>query len=231
MVYFLKWVYCADLSTGIVDNDQYAHLYTILTVIGVIPTFVCPFLSIAAIKKIGSVDKVLKTFLLMSGIGYVVFFLTYLTGLLQASFAVCLVMRFFLAIANGMTTIPMMLLWTECSDYAEYTSGRSMTALVSSVEHLMSKTQMAFASLIPGAILIAVGYSVNSQTGAYSGDLANLPHMISSFALIYTLLPAVLILTAWFIYHRFYPITPEKRMEMTNILKARREQFVQQENA
>ena len=76
--------------------------------------------------------------------------------------------------------------------------------------------------LIPGIILMSVGYSVNSTTGAYAGDLAGLPNMIRGLVIAITVVPMIVSILTWAIYKYGYNITPEFRAKMIAELEQRR---------
>ncbi|MFQ6879890.1 MAG: MFS transporter [Oscillospiraceae bacterium] len=222
MVYFLKWFYCADMATGAVDNVKYASIYGIYAALSLIPNFLTPLVASFVIRKLKTVDRAMRIMVLLSGIGYGVIFVSYLLGILQMSPMVFIILMFLAGIPASIAVIPAMLMWTECADYAEYKTGKNMSAMVTAMSNLTQKAQTAIAVVIPGILLVAVGYSVNAETGAYAGDLSKLPDMVRNITLVITLLPMAVSVIAWFIYKFFYPITPELREKMTEELNAKR---------
>jgi len=131
---------------------------------------------------------------------------------------------FIVMIPSGMTAIFSTLLTVECADYAEYTIGRNMTAITNSLYGLTQKAASAIGAAVPGILLVAVGYSVNEATGAYTGDLASLPGMVSGLSLVLALVPAIMAAASFLIYKFFYKITPEVRETMTKELERRHEE-------
>ena len=229
LVYFLKWFYCADMATGAVDEVAYASIYGIYGVVSLIPNFLTPLIAGAVVKKLGSVDRAMRVCTLWSGLGFGLMFVLYLLGILQLSPMIFIVMNLLAGIAASTAVIPAMLLNTECADYVEYTTGKNMTAMTTSINNLVQKGQTAIATMIPGIILMSVGYSVDSVTGAYAGDLAKLPSMVSGLTIAMTLVPLVVSVAAWWVYKKAYPITPEFREKMTAELERRRAEAVAQE--
>lgn len=221
LVYFLKWFYCADMATGAVNEIQYATIYGLNSALGLIPAFITPFLAGFVVKKAGSVDKAMRIATLWTGIPYGIMFVLYLFGILQASPMLFISLAFVAGIPANVATIPALLLTNECADYVEYTTGKNMAAMTSAVNNLMQKTQSAIAVLIPGIVLMVVGYSVDASTGAYAGDLTRLPHMVNGLTLIITLIPFIVSTLSWAIYKFAYPITPEFRKTMTDELEKR----------
>jgi len=221
-VYFLKWYYAADLATGEVDAVKYAAVYGVFMVSALIPNFVSPFLSNWFIKKTGDYAKVTAMCYLFGAFVYVGMTVLYFTGILQLSPYIYVAMNFLAAMATGMAVIPQTLLWAECADYAELQTGKKMSALINSVSNMLNKALNALSSVIAGAILIAVGYSVNNETGHYAGDVSQLPTMINGFALALTVIPIVVMALSYFLYRFQYPISAAFRKEMVAHLAEKR---------
>lgn len=222
LVYFLKWFYCADMATGVVDEVQYASIYGIYAALNLIPAFLTPVIAGFVVKKLGSVDRAMRVCTLLTGIPYGIMFVLYVLGFLQTSPMVFIVLAFLAGIPANLSTIPALLLNSECADYVEYTTGKNMSAMTTAVNNLLQKTMTAVSVMIPGIVLMSVGYSVDSVTGAYAGDLNKLPDMVNGLTLIITLIPLVVSTISWAIYKFAYPITPEYRQNMTEELERRR---------
>jgi len=218
-VYFLKWFYFADMSTGAVDNVGYAAVYGINSLLTLAIAFVCPILAGAITRKIGAVDKATRVLMLLAGCAYALTFICYLLGILHISPFIFVILNFLSLIALNMATIPQLVLNVEVADYSEYKLGKNMTALTTSVNKILEKTSGALSTMIQGVMLIAVGYSVDSVTGTFAGDLSVLPSMNFGFAMFVSLIPAILGIICWAIYKFFYPITPKLRAEMNQKLK------------
>lgn len=223
IVYFLKWFYCADITTGVVNEIRYAEIYGLYAALSLIPNFITPFFAAPLVKKLGSVDKTVRLCMITVCCVYLTMFVLYMLGILQTSATLFVILAFCAAIPLSTAVVPSSLMWTECADYAEYTTGKKMSALVNSVNNLIVKTQNAISAVVPGIILTVVGYSVNAQTGVYAGDLTKLPGMVRNLALVITLIPATVTLISFCIYKFLYPITPEFRQKMTAELEKQRE--------
>ena len=230
LVYFLKWFYCADMKTGVVEEIAYASIYAIYGVVSLVPNFLTPLVAGFVVKIFGSVDRAARACELIAGLIYGVMFVCYLLGLLQLSPFVFIGLNLLASIPMSIAVIPSMLLNTECADYVEYTTGKNMTAMTTAVNNVVNKTQAALAALIPGIFLMMVGYSVNSATGAYAGDLTKLPGMVNGLTIVMTLVPLVVAVGAWAVYRFAYPITPEFRKKMTAELEQRRAKMREGEN-
>lgn len=222
LVYFLKWFYCADMATGVVDDVKYASIYAIYGVVSLVPNFLTPLVAGFVVKKMGSVDKALRVCILLGGLAYGGMFVCYLLGILQLSPMVFILLNLLAGIPMSISVIPAMLINTECADYVEYSTGKNMAAMTTAVNNLVQKCQTAIATMIPGIILMTVGYSVDSVTGAYAGNLAKLPNMVNGLTIATTLVPMVVSIAAWAVYKLTYPITPEFRAKMTAELEQRR---------
>ena len=123
----------------------------------------------------------------------------------------------------ALAVIPQTLLWAEGADYAEYKTGKNMSAIVNSLNNIIGKAQAALSTVLTGGILIAVGYSVNNDTGNYAGDISKLPRMISGFGIFMTIVPIVVMSLAYLMYKFMYPITPELQKEIVTALAEKRE--------
>lgn len=221
MLYYLKWYFCADLTTGEVDLVKFAALSGTYSLCALLPNFICPFLTGIVLKIFKTVNRAMAGCMMLETIGYVAIFALDITGILKTVPALFFALFFVIMIPSGMGALLSIMLTVECADYAEYRSGRNMTALCNSLYGLANKAQGAIGGAIPGILLVAVGYSVNAATGAYAGDLANLPSMVTGLTVLVSLAPAALALISSLIYGKLYPITPELRTEMTGELNSR----------
>jgi len=221
--YFLKWYFCADQATGVVNNEYYGAVNGTYGLLNIIGTLTAPLVASWFTKKMGSVDRSGRTCMLASGIGYLVMFVFYLTGIMKISPFVYIILYFLVSLPTSMATIPFLLLNVEVADYSEYKTGRNMTQITNSVMNIISKTSTALTTAIIGALLVAFHYTVDSVSGNYAGDVSQIPSMINSFALFVTIVPAACCLVCWIIYKKFYPITPEIREAMTAELKKKHE--------
>lgn len=222
-IYFLKWYYCADWSTGAVNADKYAGIYSIYALASIIPNFVSPFIAHSLVKKSGSIIKAFKIGVLGGLFISLLMFVAFITGILKVSPFVFIGIYFLMGFSFGTAVIPQLLLWTESADYAEYKEGRKMTAIVNSINSILTKAQTAITTSLTGFILVLVGYSVNASTGTYAGDLLGIPKMISGFGIFVSLVPAILCLITYLIFSK-YPLTPEEQKEIYTELSARHAQ-------
>ncbi len=222
MLYFIKWYFCADLGTGEVDLVQFAALSGVYSLMTLLPNFLCPFLTTTVLKIFKTVNRSMYGCMLCMTAGYGVIYLASVTGILKAVPMLLFVLYAIIMLPSGMTAIFSILLTSECADYAEYSVGRSMTALVGSVYGLTQKAASAIGAAVPGILLIAVGYSVNEATGAYAGELSSLPGMVDGLAMVLSLVPALFALVSFLVYKFCYKITPEMRTTMAEELEKRR---------
>lgn len=221
MLYFIKWYFCADAATGEVDLARFAALSGIYSLISLIPNFLCPFLTTLALRIFKTVDRCMSGSMLLIACFYGVIYVLNMTGIMKAAPILLFVLFFLVMIPSGLTAMFSTLLTVECADYAEYKIGRNMTAITNSLYGLTQKASTAVGAAVPGILLMAVGYSVNETTGAYAGDLASLPRMISGLSLVLALVPALMASVSFLVYKFCYRITPDVRQTMTKELERR----------
>lgn len=212
--YFLKWNYCAD-TNGVIDTEKFGLLTTVMGALQLIPTLISAFTAGWFIKKLGSAVKVQNLSLLGCTISSTVMFLMYVIGALPVwlFFIILFITLFF----SGLTFVPGSIIDTECMDYGLYKTGKEMHGVCNAVFNFLEKAQTALSSVMVGGILIAIGYEVNSTTGDFVGDVAQIPHMLIWFVIVMALVPAILSLLAWIIM-KFYPINNKVREEMKAVL-------------
>ena len=220
-LYFVRWKFCADMVTGEVDLVKFAAYSGVLSIIMLVPNFLCPVIVPFLIKKFKAPDRCIRACYLLTMTVCALIFIFNAVGILTP--IVLFVLCFFSGISTGISTMMIILLVTECADYAEYNLGRNMTALVSSIYNLTVKASSVIGTALPGALLAIVGYSVSAETGAYAGDLSNLPRMINGLGLLLGPVPFVFALIAFFVYKFGYKITPEYRAEMQASLEKKHE--------
>ena len=221
-IYFIKWYYCADMSTGVVDLTKYAGIYSIFAALALLPNIITPFFAGKLIKKAKSYANATRICMLFATGVALITIVAFFTGVLKMSPFIFIALNFTMTIPLGLAVIPQTLLWIECADYAEYKSGKNMTALVNAAAAMINKAQSALGGVIVGGILIVAGYSVHASTGNYAGDLATLPSMAFNIGLATTLIPVIVLAISWALYKYFYPITPEKADEMRQVLEEKR---------
>lgn len=228
-LYFLRWKFCADVTTGAVDLTLFATYSGIISVLTLIPNFVCPILFTPMMKIFKSPDKCIRVcYAIIAAVFATIFGLNAL-NLLTPILLFTLV--FIAGVPGGMCTILTSMMVTECADYAEYNLGRNMTAIVSSVYNFTVKASSVIGTALPGILLAMVGYSVDEQTGAYIGAIENLPKMIDGLAILLGPVPFTFAIVAFLVYRFGYKITPEYREKMVSALEARHKGEKEVENA
>ncbi|HHV11859.1 MAG TPA: MFS transporter [Clostridiales bacterium] len=213
-IYYLKWAYCADLTTGAVDNGKLAMLTIVLGMASIVPIlFATPFSPIL-IKKLGSNIKVQILSIGLSAIPCALITVFQYMGILQKNLPLFLVLVFAGGMISGLGYVPATGIWAECIDYNRYKTGKEMGALVQAVRGILEKGQSALAGGIVGSLLIAIGYSVDAKTGDYLGNLSKMPGILNNFGVIMGIIPAVLAVVAVIVYKKMWPITPEIKQAM-----------------
>lgn len=213
MLYYIKWAYCADLTTGAVDDDRFGMLSMIGSMMMLLPLLLGTIIAMPIMKAFKTPARTHRFVLAMEAIPCGILFVLQLLGLLQDSPALFLSMIAISATAIGVGYIPGEALNIEVMDYQIYKYGKDRSAQVNATAKFLDKAQSAISSGMVGVILVAVGYVVDSTTGNYVGDLAKIPGMLNWFIVIMGLVPCILGIIALLIF-RSYPITPELAAEM-----------------
>lgn len=213
MLYYLKWAYCADLTTGAVDAAKYGMLSLIGSMMMLLPLLLGTVIAMPLMKLFKTPARTHRFVIAMESIPCGIMFILQFLGILQNSSAVFLTLIAISATAIGIGYIPGEALNIEIMDYQIYKTGKDRSAQVNAAAKFLDKAQNAVSSGMVGLILVAVGYVVDSVTGDYVGELANIPGMLNWFIVIMGLVPCILGAIALFIFRK-YPITPEMAAEM-----------------
>ena len=215
--YYVKWGFCTDLSTGEVDMALLGTYSLIVSMMMLLP---CSgtFLATPLMKLLKSPIRLTRLNLLLQAIGGGVLFVAQILGVLQSMPWLFFVGMFIMALAIGVDFVPQSTVEMEIMDYTIYKTGKDRSALSGVVSKFLEKAQTALSSALVGAILIAIGYNVDSVTGDYAGDIANIPTMLNWFIVVMGLVPCILGIIAFVIY-RFYPIDNTVRSDMRKYLE------------
>ena len=207
--YYVKWGLCADLTTGEVDMTTFATYSMIISLMMLFPLLIGSLTARPMMKKLGgNPAKLTKLNLAMQGIGGAMLFLAHILGFMSPLvFFICL---FVMAYAIGNDFIPQSTVEMEIMDYTIYKTGKDRSALSGVVNRFLEKAQTAVSSAIIGVVLIAIGYEVDSVSGDFVGNLANMPTMLTWFIVIMGLIPAIFAVIGIVIYTK-YPIDDEER--------------------
>ena len=216
-VYYIKWAYCADLATGVVDNDKYGFYSAIASIMMLLPLIVGTIIATPLMKKIGSPIKFHRLLILVQSISCGLLFVLQILGILQQAPMIFFSCMAIAATAIGCGFIPGTALIIECMDYEVYKNGKDRSALCNACDKFIIKAQSAVSASVVGVLLVSVGYIVDSTTGNYIGDLAAIPQMLTWFIVIMGLVPFVLGMLSWII-QKWYPINNEIRQKMKNAL-------------
>ncbi|HHV12707.1 MAG TPA: hypothetical protein GXX75_20750 [Clostridiales bacterium] len=214
-IYYMKWAYCADLATGVVDAGKFAT-YSAMGAIGsMLPMMISAMLSPALAKKLGSSVKLLNLGCYITLVSNLGLFILQIMGILPMSFWINFSITFIYSFGNGLCFVPAQTMWIECIDYNKHVSGKGMGGVISTLGTFLGKAQAAIGTLLTGLVLAGVGYVVDSATGNYAGDLSQIPSMLTWFMVASGLVPAIFAALAIVVY-RFYPVNVVKEMEQAN---------------
>ena len=213
MLYYIKWGLCADLTTGVVDNELYALYSGVASMLMFIPLLLGTAIAAPIMKKIGDPMKFVRILLLMQAIPCGVTYLLQLLGVLSRMPWLFLGCAAITTTAIGMGYIPGSTIDIEIMDYEIYKNGKDRSGLCNAVNRFINKAQSAIGASTVGFLLAGIGYVVDSETGDFAGDIASMSSMLNGFIIIMGLIPFVLGMIAWLIERR-YPITNEIRAKM-----------------
>lgn len=223
MLHYIKWNYCADVLTGEVDLIKFAGYASIISIVGLIPNFLCPFLLTLVLKLFKSVDGCMRGCYIIEAVAFGLITILQFAHLLNPVLLIALL--FVINIPAGISAMMMTLITMECADYAEYKVGRNMTALVNSIYNIANKASSIIGGAVPGFMFAIVGYSVNELTGAYAGAMETFPRLLTGLKMLIGPAPVILALSGYFIYRLFYKITPEFRESMREELNQRHKEM------
>ena len=217
MVYYVKWGLCADLTTGVVDNDRLALYTGICSMLMFVPLIGGTLIATPIMKKIGDPMKYMRILLLAQAIPCGILFLLQVLGILSKMPWLFLISVAIVTTAVGMGYIPGSTVDIEIMDYEIYKNGKDRSALCNAINRFLAKAQNAIGASVVGFVLAGIGYVVDSETGDFAGELSQMPVMLNWFIVIMGLIPCVLGIIAYLIERR-YPITNAVRAEMREAL-------------
>lgn len=217
--YYVKWGFCTDLTTGEVDMEKLAIYGMIVSMMMIVPILIGDLLGTPILKifqenpvKVGQFN------LLLQAIGGGALFIMQIMGILSKVPMLFFVCLFIMALAVAADSIPQATIEMETMDYTIYKTGKDLSALTGVLSRFLQKVQTAVSSALVGVILVAIGYNVDSVTGDFVGDVANIPVMLNWFIVIMGLVPAILAIIAILIYTK-YPLDNAERGEMRAALE------------
>ena len=211
--YYIKWAYCADLTTGAVNEESYGMLSLIASMLMLLPLLLGTAIAMPIMKAFKTPVRTYRFVIVLEAVPCGLMFVLQMLGILQTSPALLLGLAGIAATAIGIGYIPNEALNIEIMDYQVYKNGSDRSAQVNATAKFLDKAQNAVSSGLVGVVLVAVGYVVDSATGNYLGDLAAIPGMLNWFIVIMGLVPFVLGAISLWVYRK-YPITPELAAEM-----------------
>lgn len=217
MNYYVKWAYCADLTTGAVDTAKMGILTLIAAMLMFVPLIIGTFIASPLMKKFGSPIKFHRFLILCQSIPCLVLFVLEIIGVLRMSPIPFFACAFVVTVAIGADFIPGETLNIECMDYEIYKNGRDRSALCNACNKFLNKAQSAVSTVMVSAVLLAIGYEVDSVTDTFLGDLSAIPTMLTWFIVVMGLIPGILGIIAW-LFLKKYPVTDEIRADMDKVL-------------
>lgn len=219
--YYVKWAYCTDLATGVVDQGTFGTLTMILGMFQMFPSIIGAAVSPVLVKKFDGPVKVMMLAVLMELIGGVSLFFFMVIGVLGTSPVIFFVSIFVLLLGAGLTFVPGSMMGVECMDYSMVNAGKEVHGLVNAVTSIIAKAQAALSSALVGLILISIGYEVDSVTDTFLGELSAIPTMLHWFIVVCGLVPAILCVIT-LVFLKMYPIDSKMRKEINEKIEEMR---------
>ena len=217
-MYYVKYAYAANLTTGEVNMEYYATLSMIVSLMMMFPLILGTVFANPVLKAFkGNFLKMHIFDLGLQGASGLLMFIMQILGLLRQSPVFFFIPMFMMAFAVGIDFVPGSNLSMEIMDYTIYKTGKDRSALTGVLEKFLEKAQSAVSSAIVGGVLIAIGYQVDSVTGNYVGDLAKMPAMLTWMIVIIGLVPALLAVIGILII-RNYPINQTMRGDIQKFI-------------
>ena len=227
-VYYVKYAYCTDLTTGVFDTAKYGTYSMIVSLMMLFPLLIGTMVATPILKAFkGDFVKMQKFDYLMQGVGGLVLFVGQILGILQKVPAIFFAGMFIMAMFIGIDFVPGSSIGMEIMDYTIYKTGKDRSALTGVLSKFLEKAQSAVSSALVGGILIAIGYQVDSVTGNYIGDLAKMPTLLTWMIVVMGVLPAVFAIIGILILKK-YPIDHAKRLEIQEYIKEHQSKKVEE---
>ena len=218
--YYVKWAFCADLTTGQVNMEALSMYGIIVSMMMLVPLMVGNPLGVALLKLFkGDPIKLSQFNLCVQAVCGALMFVAQITGIMQAQPVVFFVLMFLMSTLIAADSIPQSTVDMEVMDYTIYKTGKDRSALTGVLSNLLKKCQSAVSSALVGVVLIAIGYHVDSVTGDYVGNLSNIPTMLTWFVVIMGLIPAILAVISAIVYRK-YPIDNVERKKVQEYIQA-----------
>jgi len=211
--YYMKWMYSADLKTGEFDADKLALITILSAMITLVPMLLSVSISPLLEKKLKSNVRLMNLGCMITFVVGLLMFIMHVIGLMELSLWIFLAMFFILVFGNGLCFIPTQTIGLECMDYNYYKTGKTMAGVIQSFGRFLGKAHAALSTLMIGFILSWIGYSVDSVTGNYAGDLDRMPELLTWFMVVSALLPSIFSVISILIYRK-YPIDEAVKEEM-----------------
>jgi Na+/melibiose symporter-like transporter len=186
-MYYVKYAYAANLTTGEVNMEYYATLSMIVSLMMMFPLILGTVFANPVLKAFkGNFLKMHIFDLGLQGASGLLMFIMQILGLLRQSPVFFFIPMFMMAFAVGIDFVPGSNLSMEIMDYTIYKTGKDRSALTGVLEKFLEKAQSAVSSAIVGGVLIAItigklnpfiGFIVGIKafTAAVFGGIGSIP--------------------------------------------------------
>ena len=219
--YYVRYAYCFDAATGVVDYEKLSTYSLIVSMMMLLPLLAGTAISTPILKAFKyDFVKMHRFSFLMEGLGGLVLFAAQMLGILEKVPALFFFGMFFMGLFIGVNFLPGQQVEMEIMDYTVYKTGKDRSALTGVLTAFLNKGQSAISTALVGAVLIAIGYNVDSVSGNYVGELSRIPALLDWMVIIMAGIPFVLAIVGGVLIMGKYPVDAEERAKMKAFLES-----------
>ncbi|WP_446449625.1 glycoside-pentoside-hexuronide (GPH):cation symporter [Tuanshanicoccus lijuaniae] len=206
IIYFFKY----DIS-----GESWKATYTLFTTMGGLAQILGMMVLYPLLRKKYSNTMIFKFCAFAAIIGYAILFIAGMLGLNQ-SFVMLMLPGILIFTGNGILTVLTTIFLSLSVDYGELKSGHRDESVIFSMQTFVVKAASGLAVFLTGIGLDMIGLVGNSgDTGEIVSQSAT---TLSGLRFMMTVIPMVGLLTAYYVFKRYFILTDEKALEMSQAL-------------
>ncbi|MBS4455775.1 glycoside-pentoside-hexuronide (GPH):cation symporter [Tuanshanicoccus lijuaniae] len=206
IIYFFKY----DIS-----GESWKATYTLFTTMGGLAQILGMMVLYPLLRKKYSNTMIFKLCAFAAIIGYAILFIAGMLGLNQ-SFVMLMLPGILIFTGNGILTVLTTIFLSLSVDYGELKSGHRDESVIFSMQTFVVKAASGLAVFLTGIGLDMIGLVGNSgDTGEIVSQSAT---TLSGLRFMMTVIPMVGLLAAYYVFKRYFILTDEKALEMSQAL-------------